>query len=578
MFRPFRVIVAISCVGMALLLTACPTSSTPATNDDLKPEAAFRANTLIGNTPLMTQFFDTSFAGSSPITLRHWDFGDGSVSEERNPMHTYLKAGTYSVSLTVTTGMGSDKVVRSNYIEVRDPLAVQSVGPAGTSTDNPLAYDGATLLVPAGAFASEIVIGISKTSTTIPINNNELLISSIYKIQHNLTEVRVDPRNPMTLEINFATSSVPLLDRIPSKVQIIAMLENGSLIPILGTFRGDVFTAPIAGLPQNAVYGVFYRQNGNMQSVVASTSKATPSDFTWDANQWRVIYSDANLQELTALRFGALANLAPFDSRDYTPTQLAMTKDEFVNTIATIHESFRDAGLRSPTLLKTAANEYSLIINDMTRLPITEYTNVTEVLYTTSIFGNIVIDPSQLIAICKINATKGIDQAQKLDFANAFAQELFRSIYRGYVFPENMLTGLLGFENSMSVYAGQIMAGLTNARALNENETALLNEPLFATDSATYPGYSYAGQDFLFYVRGMLGLDTNPFDLFGSTSNGALDLIRISENIPSPTTDPVNPLQAAYAGLSLALLNTGIFPLQVALSSLYGTYAADMAY
>ena len=76
----------------------------------------------------------------------------------------------------------------------------------------------------------------------------------------------------------------------------------------------------------------------------------------------------------------------------------------------------------------------------------------------------------------------------------------------------------------------------------------------------------------------MLGLNTNPFDLFGSTSNGALDLIRISENIPSPTTDPVDPLLAAYAGLSLALRNTSIFPLQDALSSLYGTYAADMAY
>ena len=578
MFRPFRVFVALSCVGMALLLTACPSPSDPATNDDLKPEAAFRADILIGNTPLMTQFFDASFEGSSPIVLRHWNFGDGSVSEERNPIHTYLAAGTYSVSLTVTSGCGTNTTVRSNYIEVREPLAVQSVGPAGTSTNNPLAYNGATLIVPAGAFESDVVIGISKDTTTIPIAGSELLISSVYKIQHNQTEVRIDPRNPMTLELTFATDSVPLLDRVPSKVQIIALLPDSSLVPILGTFRGDVFTAPIAGLPQSAVYAVLYRPTGHMQSAVASTTKATPSDFTWDANQWRVIYSDANLQELTALRVGALANLSPFDSRDFTPSQLATTTQELVATIASIHESFRDAGFRSPTLLETPAREYSLIINDMTRLPIASYTNLSDVIYAKSIFGDIVIDPGQLIAICKANAAKGIDQAQKLDLANVFAQEFFRAIYRGYIYPENALSELWGFENGMATYAGQLMAGLTNARALGNNETVLLNEPLFAADSATHPGYSYASQDFLFYVRAMLGLTANPFDYFGSTSYGVLDLVRVSEYLPSPSTDPINPLQSAYAGFSLALRNTGVLQLQDALSSLYGTYATDMAY
>ena len=579
MFYPFRALMMFICVGMTLLLAACPTQSDPDGEEDLKPEAAFNADIMIGSTPLTTQFFDTSFQGSSPILLRHWDFGDGSISEERNPIHTYLKSGTYSVSLTVTSGCGSDKLTRSNYIEVREPQTVQSIGSAGTSANNPLSYNGMTLKVPAGAFESNIVIGVSKdTTTTMPVSSNDLLISSLYKIQLDTSEVRIDPRNPMTLEISFALSSVPTLDRVPSKVQIIALLADGSLVPIPGSIRNDIFSAPLAGLPQTAVYGVLYRPTGNLQSVVAETTKSTASDFTWDANQWRVFYSNTNLQELTALRLGALANLTPFDSRNFTASQLAATLDELVASISTIHETFRDAGLRSPTLLETAAKEYDLIFNNIARVTLLDYNNLSEEVYSSSIFGSIVIDPAQLIAICKANATKNIDQAQKLDLANVFAQELFRSCYRGYAYPEAIQSDLKGFEHSMTIYAGQIMAGLTNARALGDNEIAYLDEPLFNPDSTAHPNCSCSGQDFLFYTHNLLGLTNAPFDYLGNTTNGALELIRISENIPSPTTDPVIPLQAAYAGYSLALRNTGVFPVQEALSSLYGTYVADMAF
>ena len=57
----------------------------------------------------------TRGAGKSPIATRHWDFGDGRTSSERNPSHRYAAPGPYTVTLTVTdqnglTGMASKPV------------------------------------------------------------------------------------------------------------------------------------------------------------------------------------------------------------------------------------------------------------------------------------------------------------------------------------------------------------------------------------------------------------------------------------------------------------------------------------
>lgn len=46
----------------------------------------------------------TDLSSGFGITSWVWDFGDGETSTERNPKHTYLKEGTYQVSLTVSNG------------------------------------------------------------------------------------------------------------------------------------------------------------------------------------------------------------------------------------------------------------------------------------------------------------------------------------------------------------------------------------------------------------------------------------------------------------------------------------------
>jgi PKD repeat protein len=84
------------------------------------PVAAFTADVTSGAAPLTVNFSDQS---TENPTAWAWDFGnDGAVdSAIQNPSHTYRAAGTYTVKLTVTNGIGSDSKVITDYIKVAAP-------------------------------------------------------------------------------------------------------------------------------------------------------------------------------------------------------------------------------------------------------------------------------------------------------------------------------------------------------------------------------------------------------------------------------------------------------------------------
>ncbi|MHB8108976.1 MAG: golvesin C-terminal-like domain-containing protein [Syntrophorhabdaceae bacterium] len=83
--------------------------------------AEFSASGKSGGLPLAVSFTDLSESFSTSgdeIVEWFWDFGDGATSTERSPQHIYSKAGTYAVSLTVTTASGqSDTEIKERLIE-----------------------------------------------------------------------------------------------------------------------------------------------------------------------------------------------------------------------------------------------------------------------------------------------------------------------------------------------------------------------------------------------------------------------------------------------------------------------------
>ena len=77
-------------------------------------------NVIGGNAPLSVRFTDKS----EGATAWKWNFGDGNTSTEQNPLHTYSKAGQYTVTLTISNSAGSNIVTKNSYVSVKNSLEV----------------------------------------------------------------------------------------------------------------------------------------------------------------------------------------------------------------------------------------------------------------------------------------------------------------------------------------------------------------------------------------------------------------------------------------------------------------------
>lgn len=94
----------------------------------------------IGLPPFIQSFFNVGFQAedvcegettqfNSNISQAYdtliWDFGDGSSSTEENPSHTYTMAGSYEVSLSVTSGSESSTDIKNiNIYEIPDVVPI----------------------------------------------------------------------------------------------------------------------------------------------------------------------------------------------------------------------------------------------------------------------------------------------------------------------------------------------------------------------------------------------------------------------------------------------------------------------
>jgi len=86
------------------------------------PVAEFTGTPRTGHVPFTTTFKDLSLGNT---TAWSWDFGDGGTSTQKNPSHSYTVAGTYTVSLTVTSAGGMDTKTKVGYVVATDapPIA-----------------------------------------------------------------------------------------------------------------------------------------------------------------------------------------------------------------------------------------------------------------------------------------------------------------------------------------------------------------------------------------------------------------------------------------------------------------------
>ncbi len=106
---------------------ADPTFACEGGGGNASPTAAFTFSVDV----LTASFTDASTDTDGTIASWSWDFGDGSISTEQNPSHTYVANGTYTVQLTVTDDQGAtgttSQAVTVNDGSGGDTMHIQSI-------------------------------------------------------------------------------------------------------------------------------------------------------------------------------------------------------------------------------------------------------------------------------------------------------------------------------------------------------------------------------------------------------------------------------------------------------------------
>lgn len=114
----------------------------------------FSANSTCGVGTLPVQFTDISVG----MTDWYWDLGDGNISTERHPSHTYNTVGSYTIS---HSGNGTDGTFWENktgYLRVALPGTYCS-GTSSIHTDSDGGGDDNSSMIIIGGFGA-IIVGI----------------------------------------------------------------------------------------------------------------------------------------------------------------------------------------------------------------------------------------------------------------------------------------------------------------------------------------------------------------------------------------------------------------------------------
>ena len=83
----------------------------------LSPDVAINASSVSGCMPLAISFNGLMNNTAVPVAQWKWDFANGNISAEQNPLsQTYLTANSYRVKLTATGSNGCKKIITKNIV------------------------------------------------------------------------------------------------------------------------------------------------------------------------------------------------------------------------------------------------------------------------------------------------------------------------------------------------------------------------------------------------------------------------------------------------------------------------------
>ncbi|MCX6566535.1 MAG: PKD domain-containing protein [Candidatus Aminicenantes bacterium] len=154
------------------------------------PAAQFTFSPTTGYPPLPVNFAATEALGADGKEVKYgWDFGDGGTGSGRTTVHTYLTAGTFDVTLTIT-----DNINRTNSL-TKSILVLKT---------NPLVPVGLSATITLSQFWKNPEITFNLFWATNPDNIPEHIEAyAIYMKEDSGDYIRLLTLSPSTLSVSF---------------------------------------------------------------------------------------------------------------------------------------------------------------------------------------------------------------------------------------------------------------------------------------------------------------------------------------------------------------------------------------
>lgn len=129
------------------------------------PRADFAIGQVKPFVNIPVQLTDLSVPGTSPITDWVWEFGDGVISRDASPVHTFAQVGTYPVKLTVSSLHGVHTKTQNVDVVYKAPVADFTVSNANPSTNAEVQFSDNSIPGSAAIVAWEWTFGDGTSST-----------------------------------------------------------------------------------------------------------------------------------------------------------------------------------------------------------------------------------------------------------------------------------------------------------------------------------------------------------------------------------------------------------------------------
>jgi PKD repeat protein len=186
-------------------------------------DSTFQMLTVNVNTTNCTADFSYSPSSSNPLTVNftdkstgsptswNWTFGDGATSSAKNPVHTYAKAGSYTVTLSIS-GNNCQSQKTDTVIVITSSIEINNYGTQIKTYPNPVDN---ILNININAEKSEPV--------RVAIYNlqGQQILSKTYMLQSGKQNLKIDLGNFIqgTYLLNISSSSSLLVNKLINKAK-----------------------------------------------------------------------------------------------------------------------------------------------------------------------------------------------------------------------------------------------------------------------------------------------------------------------------------------------------------------------